>query len=75
MIRAALDAISLWAIPVLLVAIPLVGIIRKVKVYDVFIEGAKEGFEVAAAYHPRSAGDPAIAWLRQMLRESADAGK
>ena len=52
MIRAALDAISLWAIPTLLVAIPLVGIIRKVKVYDVFIEGAKEGFEVAVRIIP-----------------------
>ena len=52
MIRAALDAISLWAIPVLLVAIPLVGIIRGVKVYDVFIEGAKEGFEVAVRIIP-----------------------
>jgi spore maturation protein B len=52
MIRAALDAISLWAIPVLLVAIPLAGIIRKVKVYDVFIEGAKEGFEVAVRIIP-----------------------
>lgn len=52
MIRAALDAISLWALPVLLVAIPLVGIIRKVKVYDVFIEGAKEGFEVAVRIIP-----------------------
>ena len=52
MIRAALDAISLWAIPVLLVAIPLVGIIRKVKVYDVFIEGAKEGFDVAVKIIP-----------------------
>jgi spore maturation protein B len=51
-IRAALDAISLWAIPVLLVLIPLVGIIRKVKVYDVFIEGAKEGFEVAVRIIP-----------------------
>ena len=51
-IRAALDAISLWAIPVLLVGIPLVGIIRKVKVYDVFIEGAKEGFEVAVRIIP-----------------------
>jgi len=51
-IRAALDAISLWAIPVLLVAIPLVGIIRKVKVYDVFIEGAKEGFDVAVKIIP-----------------------
>lgn len=52
MIRAALDAISLWAIPVMLVAIPLVGLIRKVKVYDVFIEGAKEGFDVAVKIIP-----------------------
>jgi spore maturation protein B len=52
MIRAALDAISLWAIPVLLVAIPLVGLIRGVKVYDVFIEGAKEGFDVAVRIIP-----------------------
>lgn len=52
MIRGALDAISLWAIPVLLVAIPLVGMLRNVKVYDVFIEGAKEGFEVAVKIIP-----------------------
>lgn len=52
MIRAALDAISLWAMPVLLVAIPLVGIVRKVRVYDVFIEGAKEGFDVAIRIIP-----------------------
>jgi spore maturation protein B len=50
--RAALDAISLWAIPVLLVGIPFIGIIRKVKVYDVFIEGAKEGFGVAVNIIP-----------------------
>lgn len=52
MIRAALAAISLWAMPVLLVAIPLAGIIRRVKVYDVFIEGAKEGFDVAVRIIP-----------------------
>ena len=52
MIRAALDALSLWAMPVLLVAIPLVGILRGVKVYDVFIEGAKEGFDVAVKIIP-----------------------
>jgi spore maturation protein B len=51
-IRAALDVVSLWAIPVILVAIPLVGILRGVKVYDVFIEGAKEGFEVAIRIIP-----------------------
>lgn len=52
MIRAALDAISLWAIPVLLVGIPFIGLLRKVKVYDVFIEGATEGFQVAVRIIP-----------------------
>jgi len=51
-IRAALEAISLWAIPVMLVGIPLIGLIRKVKVYDVFIEGATEGFQVAVRIIP-----------------------
>jgi spore maturation protein B len=52
MIRAALDAMSLWAMPVLLVLIPFAGLIRRVKVYDVFIEGAKEGFDVAVRIIP-----------------------
>jgi spore maturation protein B len=51
-IREAINAISLWAIPVLLVGIPLIGMIRKIKVYDVFIEGAKEGFQVAVRIIP-----------------------
>ena len=52
MIRAALEAISLWAIPVMLVGIPFIGLIRKVKVYDVFVEGAAEGFQVAVRIIP-----------------------
>lgn len=52
MIRYILGQISLWAIPVMLVGIPLIGIIRKVKVYDVFIDGAKEGFDVAIKIIP-----------------------
>src|SRR5947208_14543493 len=52
MIRDILQAISLWAIPVLLVGIPLVGLFKKIKVYDVFIEGAKEGFQVAVRIIP-----------------------
>jgi spore maturation protein B len=52
MIRNALNSISLWAIPVLLVGIPLIGMIRKIKVYDTFIEGAKEGFQVAVRIIP-----------------------
>jgi spore maturation protein B len=51
-IRATLEAISLWAIPVLLVFIPLIGMIRKVKVYDTFVDGAKEGFDVAVKIIP-----------------------
>ena len=52
MIRDILTEVSRWAIPVLLVVIPLVGILRKVKVYDVFVDGAKEGFEVAVRIIP-----------------------
>lgn len=50
--REVLNLISLWSIPVLLVGIPLYGVIRKVKVYEVFVEGAKEGFEVAVKIIP-----------------------
>jgi spore maturation protein B len=52
MIREILAGISTWAVPVMLVGIPLVGIIRKVKVYDEFVEGAKEGFTVAVRIIP-----------------------
>jgi spore maturation protein B len=52
MIRAALEAISIWAVPVLLVGIATAGLARGIKVYDVFIEGAKEGFDVAIKIIP-----------------------
>ena len=52
MIRHALEQVSLWAIPVLIVAIALVGLIRKVKVFDAFVTGAKDGFQVAVNIIP-----------------------
>lgn len=52
MIKSILEAISLWAIPALLVGIPLFGMARGVKVYDTFIEGAKDGFQVAVRIIP-----------------------
>jgi len=83
MIRAALEALSTWAIPFLLVAIPLAGLIRGVKVYDVFIEGAKEGFEVAVRIIPflvgilvaigMFRGSGAMDLLTSALRPLADA--
>lgn len=50
--REIVDLISLWAIPVMLVGIPLVGLARGVKVYEVFVDGAKEGFDVAVRIIP-----------------------
>ena len=50
--KATVQTVSLWAIPFLLFFIPLVGFIKKVKVYEVFVEGAKEGFTVAVKIIP-----------------------
>ncbi len=52
MIRAVLDALSTWAIPGLLAAIPLVALARGVKVYPAFVDGAKQGFETAVRIIP-----------------------
>ncbi len=45
--QAILNMISLWALPFIIVLILTVGIIKKVPVYEVFTEGAKDGFKVA----------------------------
>lgn len=52
MLRAALEALSTWAIPVLLAGIPALALARGVKVYPAFVEGAKEGFETAVRIIP-----------------------
>ena len=52
MIRETLQAVANWAIPVVVVGIALIGVLRGLKVYDVFIEGAKEGFQVAIRIIP-----------------------
>ena len=51
-IKNILLYIADWSVPVLIVGIPLYGFIRGVKVYEVFVEGAKEGFEVAVRIMP-----------------------
>jgi spore maturation protein SpmA len=45
-------AISPWIIPLLMVAFLGFGVIRRVRVYEVFVEGAKEGFQVAIKIIP-----------------------
>lgn len=51
-----ISAISAWAIPVLLVFIPLYSAFRKVPVYESFVEGAKDGFQTAVAIIPSLVG-------------------
>lgn len=46
------EILSTWAIPLLLVAIPAYGLFRKVDIYSSFIEGAKEGLQVALRIAP-----------------------
>ena len=43
---------SLFVLPLLIVLIPLYGLIRRVAVYEEFVEGAKEGFQVAVRIIP-----------------------
>lgn len=53
---AVLSAVSAWAIPVLLVFIPLYSAFRKVPVYESFVEGAKDGFQTAVSIIPSLVG-------------------
>lgn len=47
-----INSLSVLAIPSLVVTILLFGIARKVKLYEAFIEGAKEGFQVGVRIIP-----------------------
>jgi spore maturation protein B len=44
--------VSDWAIPIMAGSIVLIAALRKVKIYEVFIEGAKEGFQVGVRIIP-----------------------
>lgn len=47
-----IQIISILAIPLIVICFVLYGIIKKVKIYEVFVEGAKEGFNVAIRIIP-----------------------
>ena len=81
MIQNFVNLISIWAIPIFLVGIPLYGAARGVKVYESFVEGAKEGFQIGVRIIPylvailvavgmlRGAGgiDLLVGWLDPVL--------
>lgn len=50
--KSVLDAVSLWAIPVVIFLVVTAGYFRKIKIYESFVDGAKEGFEVAIKIIP-----------------------
>ena len=52
MLIKAVTFASNLVIPLMIAAICIVGYIKKVKIYDTFIEGAKEGFTVAVRLIP-----------------------
>lgn len=47
-----MEAISLYAIPLIIVGFIVIGLIKKVSVYESFTEGAKEGFTTAVRIIP-----------------------
>lgn len=47
-----LAVVSRWAIPVMLGGIPLYGYLRGVRIYDAFIDGARDGLALAARIAP-----------------------
>ncbi|GJQ20465.1 MAG: spore maturation protein [Bacteroidia bacterium] len=50
--RSVIEIISIVAIPLILLLFLGWGMVRKVKVYEVFVEGAKDGFTVAVRIIP-----------------------
>ena len=51
-IREAISILSYFVLPTLIVGFPLYGLIKGVRVYEEFVEGAKEGFDVAVTIIP-----------------------
>lgn len=51
-IKSIIQIIAVLAIPVIIISFVTYGFVKKVKVYEVFIEGAKEGFNVALRIIP-----------------------
>jgi spore maturation protein B len=73
--------VSAWAIPVVLVLIPLYAAYKKVPVYESFVDGAKDGFDTAIKIIPQLVGmmvaisvfrasgamDLMIGWMKPIL--------
>lgn len=50
--RSFTDLFAVFVLPLLIVGLPLYGLFKRVPVYEEFVEGAKEGFQVAVRIIP-----------------------
>ncbi len=62
-----MQTIAAFILPLIIVMIPLYGLIKKVPVYEVFVDGAKEGFQIGVRIIPYLV---AILFAIGMFRES-----
>ncbi len=52
MIKVFFDTVSIWLIPAIILIVLVFGIIKKVPVYETFIDGSKDGLKVAVEIIP-----------------------
>ncbi|MCR8843007.1 MULTISPECIES: spore maturation protein [Paenibacillus] len=79
---AFLTTISTWAIPAIIVFIPLYAYMKRVPVYESFVEGAKDGFQTSINIIPTLVGmmvaisvfraSGAMDWLVGLMRPLLD---
>jgi spore maturation protein B len=51
-LRSIIDLLAVFVIPAIIIGFPLYGLYRRVPVYEEFVVGAKEGFQVAVNIIP-----------------------
>lgn len=51
-IREIFDTVSLWIIPAIILIVLTVGVIKKLPIYELFVEGAKDGAKVGFNIFP-----------------------
>jgi spore maturation protein B len=51
-LRSAVDVLAVFVIPMIIIGFPLYGLFKRVPVYEEFVTGAKEGFQVAVNIIP-----------------------
>jgi len=52
MFQSIMNTLSLWALPTIILIILTMGIVKKIPIYEVFTDGAKDGFKVAVNIIP-----------------------